>query len=345
MKTLINYRAITIQREAQTLFSGIDFSVREGEFVYLIGRVGCGKSTMLKSIYAEVPVEGGRAEVFDYDVRRLRPGHIPALRRRLGIIFQDFQLLTDRTVEQNLSFVLRATGWKKQADIDNRIREVLQQVGMENKGYRMPNTLSGGEQQRIVIARALLNRPAVILADEPTGNLDPETGRNIVQLLHDISRQGTSVVMSTHNLALIPDFPGTVYRIEAQQMLDVTDQFYRPEGEEPPTEGAEPPRSGETPAGTQTDVPPGPDGSSSDAARSTPPAAEPEAPCRSEAPDGTQPPSAGPAEPCTPRSSADATPPLPAQGASEPPVPGSPAVAPEFDPPSQATLDEPQEEP
>ena len=185
---MIRYSSVTIEREAQTLFDNIDFRVEEGEFIYLIGKVGAGKSSLLKTIYAELPITDGNARVFDYNLKKIKRSQIPYLRRNLGIIFQDFRLLTDRSVNDNLDFVLKATGWKSKEQREERIREVLALVGMETKGWRMPNTLSGGEQQRVVIARALLNRPKVILADEPTGNLDPETGHNIVELLHEICK-------------------------------------------------------------------------------------------------------------------------------------------------------------
>ncbi len=212
---MINYSGVSIEREQQLLLHDVDLHISEGEFVYLIGKVGSGKSSLLKSLYAEMPIVDGSARIFDYDLRTMRRSQIPYLRRRLGIIFQDFQLLVDRTVQQNLEFVLRATGWTDLHSMDERIEEVLKLVGMENKGYRMPNTLSGGEQQRVVIARALLNEPTMILADEPTGNLDPETGNNIVQLLYDICHtRHTAVLMSTHNLQLLEQFPGRVLRVE-----------------------------------------------------------------------------------------------------------------------------------
>ncbi len=212
---MINYSGVSIEREQQLLLHDVDLHISEGEFVYLIGKVGSGKSSLLKSLYAEMPIVEGSARIFDYDLRTMRRSQIPYLRRRLGIIFQDFQLLVDRTVQQNLEFVLRATGWTDIHSMDERIEEVLKLVGMENKGYRMPNTLSGGEQQRVVIARALLNEPTMILADEPTGNLDPETGSNIVQLLYDICHtRHTAVLMSTHNLQLLNQFPGRVLRVE-----------------------------------------------------------------------------------------------------------------------------------
>ncbi len=223
---LINFKSVVIEREEQMLFDEIDFRISSGEFVYLIGKVGSGKSSLLQTIYAELPIAAGQASVMDFDLCHLKRSRVPHLRRKLGIIFQDFQLLTDRTVEENLRFVLKATGWHQKNEIDERIATVLHQVGMENKGYRMPNTLSGGEQQRIVIARALLNAPEIILADEPTGNLDPETGTNIVQLLHDICRDNhTAVIMSTHNLHLPELFPGRVLQVNDRKLVDVTAGF------------------------------------------------------------------------------------------------------------------------
>lgn len=218
---MINYQGVSLEREHSLLLHDVSFSIAEGEFVYLIGKVGSGKSSLLKSMYAEVPIMQGDARIFEYDMRNIRRNQIPFLRRRLGIIFQDFQLLVDRTVEQNLQFVLKATGWDDQRLIKKRIDEVLRMVGMENKGYRMPNTLSGGEQQRVVIARSLLNDPKVILADEPTGNLDPETGQNIVKLLYDICHNShTAVLMSTHNLQLLEQFPGRVFRVEEGKVTE-----------------------------------------------------------------------------------------------------------------------------
>ena len=208
---LIVYRNVDINQQELGILNDVNFELRRGEFVYIIGKVGSGKSTFLKTIYGELPACNREPQVLEYNMREIRPGQIPALRRRLGIVFQDFQLLTDRTVEENLKFVLRATGWKDRTAIQNRIHEVLTQVGMENKGYKMPNELSGGEQQRIVIARAILNKPEIILADEPTGNLDVETGRHIVELLRDICRQGSAIIMTTHNLNLLTEYPGTVY--------------------------------------------------------------------------------------------------------------------------------------
>ncbi len=218
---LIHYADVRLNRDENTILRDVNLQVKRGEFVYIIGKVGTGKSTLLKSIYAELPIEEGKARVFDYDLTKIRRKNIPYLRRKIGIVFQDFQLLTDRNVEQNLAFVLRATGWKNKLMIKDRVREVLIQVGMQNKTYKMPHELSGGEQQRVVIARALLNSPLLILADEPTGNLDPETGSQIVALLHSISEKGTAVIMSTHNYSIVQTFPGRIVRCQNMNLVDV----------------------------------------------------------------------------------------------------------------------------
>ena len=183
------------------------------------------KTSLLKTFYGELDIASGEAEVLGYDMLHIKRKHIPQLRRKLGIVFQDFQLLTDRTVYDNLEFVLRATGWKSKGEIKDKIEEVLNLVGMSNKGYKLPNELSGGEQQRIVIARAVLNSPEIILADEPTGNLDSETGHAIAELLHGISEAGALVVMTTHNLQLLREFPGKVYRCADHLMTDVTAEY------------------------------------------------------------------------------------------------------------------------
>lgn len=215
---LIVYKGVNINQQELGVLNDVNFELKKGEFVYLIGKVGSGKSTFLKTIYGELDICGGEAYVLGHDMRTIKQREIAALRRKLGIVFQDFQLLTDRTVHDNLDFVLRATGWKQKVDRENRIDEVLRLVGMENKGYKMPNELSGGEQQRIVIARAILNKPEIILADEPTGNLDVETGRNIVSLLQEICSQGSAIIMTTHNLNLLTEFPGKVYRCEQHHL-------------------------------------------------------------------------------------------------------------------------------
>ncbi len=263
---MIDYKDVCIEREQQLLLRDVTLHIAEGEFVYLIGKVGSGKSSLLKSLYAEVSIVGGSAKVFEYDLRTLRNSQIPYLRRSLGIIFQDFQLLVDRTIQQNLEFVLKATGWKDKKEMEDRIKEVLQLVGMENKGYRMPNTLSGGEQQRVVIARALLNNPSVILADEPTGNLDPETGKNIVQLLYDICHQrNTAVLMSTHNLQLLEQFPGRVVRVEDGKVVSDEERVVQPEPKEEEVPMAEPQSetTEEVPAEIQSDSEPDSDADNS----------------------------------------------------------------------------------
>lgn len=218
---LISYDDVEICREENIILKEVNFQQSKNDFLYIIGKVGSGKSSLLKTLYGEMPIKSGYARVFDYDLMKLKKKEIPYLRRKIGIVFQDFQLLTDRSVEQNLFFVLKATGWKDKKEMKQRIHEVLMQVGMLNKGYKFPHELSGGEQQRIVIARALLNKPELILADEPTGNLDPETGSRIVQLLHDISDSGTSVIMTTHNYNLVQNFPGKIKKCEAGRLIDV----------------------------------------------------------------------------------------------------------------------------
>ena len=219
----IKYRNVEILRKELVVLKHVNLTVSPGEFVYLIGKVGSGKSSLMKSMYAEIPIYDGQATVLDYDLTSIQRKEIPMLRRKIGIVFQDFQLLTDRNVYENLRFVLDATGWKDEQEMDSRIEEVLKQVGMINKSYKMPHELSGGEQQRIVIARALLTNPTLILADEPTGNLDPETGDKIVSLLHEISLKGTAVVMATHNHSFSTRFPGKVIRCENKQVVEMTE--------------------------------------------------------------------------------------------------------------------------
>lgn len=221
-EVLINYSNVQLNREENIILRNVNLSVNRGDFLYIIGKVGSGKSTLMKSMYGEISIESGDARVFEFEMSKIKRRQIPFLRRKIGIVFQDFQLLIDRSVEKNLEFVLRATGWRNQRDIKDRIHETLVQVGMQNKAYKMPHELSGGEQQRIVIARALLNSPALILADEPTGNLDPETGSQIVALLQDISDRGTAVIMSTHNYAIVQTFPGRIMKCENAELIDVS---------------------------------------------------------------------------------------------------------------------------
>jgi cell division transport system ATP-binding protein len=213
MGAIIEYENVEIERADRLVMKNVTFSIEEGEFRYLVGKVGSGKSSLMKTMYAEVEIpRGDRAEVLGFDLLNLRRRDIPMLRRKVGIVFQDFQLLQDRSAAANLRFVLAATGWKSKSDMDDRIAEVLKAVGMENKAYKMPHELSGGEQQRIVIARALLNSPKLILADEPTGNLDPQTGYQIVSLLHRLAEDGTAVLMATHNMQMVEDFPASLMR-------------------------------------------------------------------------------------------------------------------------------------
>lgn len=218
--SLISYHSVDIHQQEAIVLENVNLEIGEGEFVYLIGPVGSGKSSLLKTMYAELDIHGGQAEVLGYDMRHIRRSQIPALRKRIGIVFQDFQLLIDRNVHDNLDFVLRATGWKERSQREHRIVEVLEQVGMETKGYKMPHELSGGEQQRIVIARAILNKPDIILADEPTGNLDGETGKRIVELLRSIRDTGSTVLMSTHNLSLLDIYPARACRCENHSVVD-----------------------------------------------------------------------------------------------------------------------------
>lgn len=225
-KLLVKYVDVDIFQQELLVLNDVQLEVHSGEFVYLLGKVGSGKTTLLKSIYHDLPVSSGTAGVLDYNLREIKAKEVPYLRRKIGIVFQDFQLLTDRTIYQNLDFVLRATGWKDQEAIDEQIANVLTQVGMSSKSDKKPHQLSGGEQQRIVIARALLNSPEMILADEPTGNLDPETGNELIELLYNIRLSGTTVIMATHNLNWLDKFPGRVFRCENENLLELKNDAY-----------------------------------------------------------------------------------------------------------------------
>ena len=218
---LLYLKDVKICLDENIVLQNASLTLQNGEFVYVIGKVGSGKSSLLKALYGEIPISEGQASVMGYDLRNIKTKDIPYLRRKLGIVFQDFQLLTDRTVFKNLAFILKATGWGKKEAIETRINEVLEQVGMPNKGYKMPHELSGGEQQRVVIARSLLNEPKLILADEPTGNLDPETSIQIVQLLHDICKKGKAVIMTTHNYTIVEQFPARVVKCENAGLYDI----------------------------------------------------------------------------------------------------------------------------
>ena len=221
---LIELQNVTLKQDDKTILNGIDFRVDTNDFIYIVGKVGSGKSSLLKALYAELPIEAGQATILGYDLQKLKNKHIPELRRQLGIVFQDFQLLHEKTVLENLNFVLRATGWKKKQRPE-RVNKVLELVGLTDKCDSYPHELSGGEQQRVCIARALLNNPKIILADEPTGSLDPETSRHIMQILQAVREQGTAVIMVTHNLHLLNDFPGIVYRCADGKLCDVTNEY------------------------------------------------------------------------------------------------------------------------
>lgn len=224
----IEYKNVNIYQGDKLVLGGVDFHVDEGEFVYIIGHVGSGKSSLLKTLYCELDIdEGDEAVILERNLQKMKRKEVPALRKELGIIFQDFQLLHDRSVYNNLRFVLKATGWKNKKDMDERIDEVLEAVGMQDKKASMPYELSGGEQQRVAIARSILNKPKVIIADEPTGNLDPETADNIISLLKQVSLTGTAVVMSTHNIPMLDKYQGIVYQCKDGRLNDVTNQYNR----------------------------------------------------------------------------------------------------------------------
>lgn len=222
---LVDFDQVQVYQEDHLILKEVKLQINEGEFVYIIGKVGSGKTSLLKTLYGELDVKQGKASVLGMDMCRIKRKQLPTLRRQLGIVFQDFQLLLDRNVEENLNFVLRATGWKKKKERRERIDRVLQLVEMENYKKAMPYELSGGEQQRVCIARALLNKPQLIIADEATGNLDAETGRKTAALLYEICKNGTAVIMSTHNEQLIHEFPGVVYRCKDAQLEECTESF------------------------------------------------------------------------------------------------------------------------
>lgn len=218
---LVELKNAFIFQGKNLVLNGVDVKVRTGEFIYLIGKTGSGKSSLLKALYGDLPLQEGEGKVVGFDLRKLKMADVPFLRRKLGIVFQDFQLLMDRTVADNLIFALKATGWKDKTKIQERINDVLTQVGLRTKGYRFPHELSGGEQQRVTIARALLNHPGLILADEPTGNLDPETSDEIMQLIWKLNRElNTAVLMATHNYSIIEKFPARVIRCAEGKIVE-----------------------------------------------------------------------------------------------------------------------------
>lgn len=226
---LVDYQKVNICQGGEPILKDVEFSVDTDQFIYIIGKVGSGKSSLLKTMYCELDIpkqEAQKAEVIGRDLLTLKRRDIPALRKEMGIIFQDFQLLHDRSVFKNLQFILHSTGWKSNKDINNRIEQVLSNVGMSDKKDKYPHELSGGEQQRIAIARAVLNTPKIIIADEPTGNLDPETANNIVELLRKITESGTSVIMSTHNISMLKKYPGIIYKCEDGSLTNITNEYY-----------------------------------------------------------------------------------------------------------------------
>jgi len=221
LDVIIELKDCLILQQDHLVLSGVNLNVKKGEFLYLVGRVGSGKSSLIKTLNAQIPLKSGTGIVAGFNLSKLRTKEIPLLRRKLGIVFQDFQLLTDRSVHDNLEFVLKATGWKNKQEIDTRIGEVLEKADLGLKGYKMPHQLSGGEQQRVVISRALLNDPDIILADEPTGNLDPETSEGIIKLLKEISTTGRAVIIATHNYTMLKRFPARTVKCENGRLIEV----------------------------------------------------------------------------------------------------------------------------
>jgi cell division transport system ATP-binding protein len=220
---IIELQDCQIWQQDHLVLSNVNLSVRKSEFLYLVGKVGSGKTSLIKTLNAQIPLKEGTGIIAGYNLTKIKNREIPLLRRKLGIVFQDFQLLIDRSVHDNLEFVLKATGWKNKNEIEERIGDVLEKVGLERKGYKMAHQLSGGEQQRVVIGRALLNDPDIILADEPTGNLDPETSEGIVRLLKDISTTGRAVIVATHNYTILKKFPARTVKCEEDKLIEVKD--------------------------------------------------------------------------------------------------------------------------
>lgn len=239
---LIEYKNVDVVQEGTLVLKNVDFHVEEGELIYIIGKVGTGKSSLLKTIYCEIDInkDAEQCVVLGEDYHKLKRRHVPKLRKQMGLVFQDFRLLEDRSIGNNLRFVLKATGWKKRDEIEARVVEALRQVGMEDAVNKMPYMLSGGEQQRVAIARALLNSPKIILADEPTGHLDPESEEGILELFQEISKSGTAVVVSTHRYALLDKYPGTIYKCGDQHLTAMTLNEIKSEPAEPRVKPAKP---------------------------------------------------------------------------------------------------------
>ncbi len=218
---ILQFKDVSIFQGDSLVLSDINVTINKGDFVYLIGKTGSGKSSFMKTLYADLQLTKGEGHIVDYDLRTLQEDDIPFLRRKLGIVFQDFKLLTDRTINDNLEFVLKATGWTDKSKIENRISEVLEKVDMKTKGFKFPHELSGGEQQRIAIARALLNNPELILADEPTGNLDPQTSIEVMEVLQDINKNGNTILMATHDYALLLKYPSKTLKCDENKVYEV----------------------------------------------------------------------------------------------------------------------------
>lgn len=219
--TVLELKNAAIYQRESLILSEVDVSINKGEFVYLIGKTGTGKSSFMKTLYGDLPLSEGEGTIVDYNLRNLKEKEIPYLRRKLGVVFQDFKLLTDRNIKNNLLFVLKATGWKDQKAMDHKIDEVLDKVAMKSKSFKYPYQLSGGEQQRIAIARALLNDPELILADEPTGNLDPQTSVEVMEVLQEISKNGNTILMATHDYALLLKYPSKTLKCDGQRVFEV----------------------------------------------------------------------------------------------------------------------------
>lgn len=230
LDTVIKLKNVSIAQPDNVVISNSDFEISKGEFVYLIGKTGSGKSTLLKALYADLPLQNGEGSIAGFNLKKIRRRQVPYLRRKLGVVFQDFQLLTDRSISDNLMFVLKATGWKKKSEMETRIKSVLEKVDLAFKAFKMPHELSGGEQQRVVIARALLNDPEIILADEPTGNLDPETSADILKLLMDISKNGRAIVMATHDYAMVNQFPSRIIECKEGKLVEYNNKIAEIEG-------------------------------------------------------------------------------------------------------------------